>query len=175
MLIPGKIAGKAVTIKTDVGNSKIPLPLSKESMKCVGTKIDFLEDKVNIFGKDISLHFTSSGLYTIPLNDSYKGSAPLDDSRFIEVFFTIGNLHHESQAEKVQIAIKKLHKQFGHPKGSQLINLIKSAGISDNVLLDVVRSLDDKCSICLKYKKPKSRPVVGFYLAHNTNETVAMD
>ena len=68
-LIPGKIGGKAVTIKTDVMNSEIPLLISKESMKCAGTKIDFLEDKVNIFGKDSSLHFTSSGHYAIPLND----------------------------------------------------------------------------------------------------------
>ena len=106
VLIAGKIAGKAVTIKTDVVNSEIPLLFSKESMKCAGTKIDFLEDKVNIFGKDISLHFTSSGHYSIPLNDSHEGSASLDDSRFKEVFLTIGNLHNKSQAEKVQIAIK---------------------------------------------------------------------
>ena len=74
----------------------------------------------------------------------------------------------------MQIAIK-LHKQFDHPKGSRLIILIKSAGISDNVLLDVVKSLGENCSICLKYKKPKSKPVGGFSLANNFNETVAMD
>ena len=142
-------------------------------MKCVGTKIDFLEDKVNIFGKNISLHFTSSGHYALPLNDNYEGSASLENSRFIEVFLTIDNLRDKSQAEKVQIAIK-LDKQFGHPKGSWLINLINSAGILDNVLVDAVKSLDDNCSICLKYEKPKSRPVVGFSLAHDFNETVAI-
>ena len=54
-------------------------------MKCAGTKIDFLEDKVDIFGKDISLQFTSCGHYPILLNSSYEGSASSDDSRFIEV------------------------------------------------------------------------------------------
>ena len=44
----------------------------------------------------------------------------------------------------------KLHKHFGHPEGSRLINLIKSARITDIVLLDTVR-LDYNCSICLKY------------------------
>ena len=68
----------------------------------------------------------------------------------------------------------KLYKQFDHPKGFPLINLITSAGISD-VLLDTVKRLDDNCSICLKYKKPKSRLVVGFSLTHDFNETVAMD
>ena len=52
---------------------------------------------------------------------------------------------------------------------------MRSAGISDNVLLDVVKSLDDNCSILLIYKKPKSRSVVGLSLGHNLNETVAMD
>ena len=75
-------------------------------MKCTGPKIDFLEDKVSVFGKDISLHFTSSGHYAIPLNDSYEDSAFLDDSTFTEVFLTINNLNDKSQIEKVQIAIK---------------------------------------------------------------------
>ena len=69
-------------------------------MKCAGTKIAFLEDKVNIFGKNISLQLTSSGHYAIPLDDSYEDSASLDDSRFTEVFLTIDNLRNNSQAEK---------------------------------------------------------------------------
>lgn len=124
MLLPGEIAGKTVTIKADVLNNQTPLLLNNESMKCAGTKINFLEDKVNIFVKYISLHFTSSGRYAIPLNDSYEGLASLDDSRFVKVFLTIDNLHNKSQAEKVRIAMK-LHKQFGYPIGSRLINLIK--------------------------------------------------
>lgn len=47
--------------------------------------------------------------------------------------------------------------------------------ISDILLLDAVKSLDDKWSICLKYKKHESKPVVGLSLAHHCNETVAMD
>ena len=72
VLITGKIAGKAVTIKIYVVNSEIPLLLSKEIIKCAGTKIDFLENKINNFGEDISLHFTSSDNCAILLNDSMK-------------------------------------------------------------------------------------------------------
>ena len=84
VLIPGTIAGKALTIRYMLKN-EIQLLLSKDSMKCAGTKIDFLEDKVDIFGNDISLQFTSCDHYPILLNDSYEGSASSDDSRFIEV------------------------------------------------------------------------------------------
>ena len=76
--------------------------------------------------------------------------------------------------EKKYIAIK-LHKQFGHPKSARLIDLIKTAGISDKDLLDMVKDLDKSCEICMRYKRPSSRPVVGFSLSHDFKETVAMD
>ena len=39
----------------------------------------------------------------------------------------------------------------------------------------MVQNLDKNCEICLRYKRPSLRPVVGFSLAHDCNETVAMD
>lgn len=33
----------------------------------------------------------------------------------------------------------------------------------------------DNCEICLKYKRPTPRPVVGFSMAEEFNETVAVD
>ena len=38
-----------------------------------------------------------------------------------------------------------------------------------------MKELDQSCEICLRYKKPNLRPTVGFSLAHDFNETVAMD
>ena len=39
----------------------------------------------------------------------------------------------------------------------------------------MVKDLDGSCEICMKYKRPSSRSVVGFSLAHDFNETVVMD
>ena len=75
--------------------------------------------------------------------------------------------------EKKYIAIK-LHKQFGHPKSARLIDLIKTAGISDKDLLDMVKDLDKSCEICMRCNRPSSRPEVGFSLTNDCNET-AMD
>ena len=69
----------------------------------------------------------------------------------------------------------KLYKQFGRPKSSILIDLIKTSGITDSKFLDSVKELDQSCEIYLCYKKPNSGPIVGFPLAHDFNETVAMD
>ena len=44
---------------------------------------------------------------------------------------TIDNIARKSNKEKQQIAIK-LNRQFRHPESSRLIDLVKSAGISDN-------------------------------------------
>ena len=38
-----------------------------------------------------------------------------------------------------------------------------------------MKELDESCDICLRYKKSNLRPIVGFSLAHDFNETVAMD
>ena len=51
VVIPCNIAGKNVSLKTDVVKSEIPLLLSKESMKAAESKIDFVNDRINIFGK----------------------------------------------------------------------------------------------------------------------------
>ena len=53
--------------------------------------------------------------------------------------------------------------------------MVRTAGISDIELLDCIKSLDESCDIYVRYKKPKSTPVVGLSLAHDFNETVAMD
>ena len=87
---------------------------------------------------------------------------------------TIDNIARKSNKEKQQIAIK-LNRQFRHPESSRLIDLVKSAGISDNEFLDLLKNFYESCEICIGYKKPKSRPVVGLSLAHDINNMVAMD
>ena len=107
-----------MNVLTDVVKSETPLLLSKESIKKAGTKIDFV--RIITFGKEISLQFTSSGHYAIPLNDYHKDlQLSIDESKFTEVLLTIDNIEKKSNKEKQQIAMK-LHKQFGHPKSSRL-------------------------------------------------------
>ena len=45
----------------------------------------------------------------------------------------------------------------------------------DKDLEDFSDRLDDSCSICKKYRRPKPRPVVGFPMVKTFNETVGMD
>ena len=59
-----------MSLKTNVVKCEIPLLLSKESMKVADSKIDFVNDRINMFGKDIHLHFTTKEHCAIPLNET---------------------------------------------------------------------------------------------------------
>ena len=78
------------------------------------------------------MKFALSGHYAIPLNDYHKDlKLSIDESKFTKVLLTIDNIEKKSNKEKQQIAMK-LHKQFGHPKSSRPIDLIKTSEITDS-------------------------------------------
>ena len=72
----------------------------------------------------------------------------MEGLNFAEVLLTIDNTEEKSKKEKKYNA-SKLHKQFKHRKSSRLIDLIKTAGISDQYLLHLVKNLDKSCEICM--------------------------
>ena len=165
--IPCVLAGKHVEIKTDVIDSPVPLLLSKNSMKKARCKLDFSKDTVSFFGKEVKLHCTDSGHYFVPL------SKPADTLMYSEVLY-LKNIVSKSLPQKLKVA-EKLHRQFSHPTSEKLISLIEDSGVEDQELMNVIRELTSKCEICLRYKKSKARPVVGFPLAKYFNEVVAVD
>ena len=65
--LPAFMAGKAVTIKTDVVESDIPLLLSRGAMKKAAVKMDLENDTAIIMGNTVALNLTSSGHYCIQL------------------------------------------------------------------------------------------------------------
>ena len=69
--------------------------------------------------------------------------ASLEDSKFAERLLPTDNIEEKSKKYISRI----LHKQFEHPKSAQLIDLIKTVGISDKNLLDMVKDLDKSCEI----------------------------
>ena len=70
---------------------------------------------------------------------------------------------------------KKLHWQFSHPSGTKLCNLVKNSGKNDREFLKILVEFPSFCDFCQRYKRAEPRPIVGFSLATEFNETVAMD
>ena len=107
-------------IKTDVIEADIPLLLSKNAMKAANTVIDFQSDRVNMFGKQINLQFTSTGHYVIPLSRNCKIAYIDADKEDVDVCLV--NIDREftgTSAEKRRKAVK-IHKQFSHANGARL-------------------------------------------------------
>ena len=70
---------------------------------------------------------------------------------------------------------EKLHKQFSHPRSESLKALLRNAGFSRKEYMKAIDDVSSSCKICLMYKTPKPRPIVGLPRGKTFNECVAMD
>ena len=70
--------------------------------------------------------------------------------------------------------VQKIHRQFGRASSENIKRLIKNARVTDQEFFEVTEVIQG-CDVCLKYKKPVPRPVVGFEWATDFNQTVGMD
>ena len=177
--IPVHIGEQPGYILTDVVDCEIPLPLSKDSMKKAGSKLDFVNDVIVMSGQQIQLQHTSNGHYCIPitskqipirnLSSKYNPTVPM------EVFLSAENLDQRNFKEKQAIATK-LHRQFGHPLDSKkLRDLCLEAGINDQELFKQSDNVTQSCDTCDRNKKARAHPVVSMPLANDFNDVLAMD
>lgn len=161
--LPATIAGKQVTIATDVVDSNIPLLLSKPDMKKFGMTLNLEDDTAKILGRQIDLETTTSGHYCIPLIDS---EVPIETVQSV--------INEKSDTEKMKI-LTKLHRQFAHPTAKNLVALIKNAEDIDTKTVQLIEMISENCLVCKRYKKTPSRPVVCLPLSKHFNDVVAMD
>ena len=67
-MLPCQLAGTEIIISVDVVHSDIPMLLSLESLKKARVKFDVENNEAEILGTGVSLNFTSSGHYCIPVD-----------------------------------------------------------------------------------------------------------
>ncbi|XP_077971779.1 uncharacterized protein LOC144425883 [Styela clava] len=165
VIIPARVAGKNCQIRTEVVEDNIPLLLSKSSLKRAGTVLDMENDVVTIFGITVDLQFTESGHYCIAITPQ-KMCKTYDESVLVLKDMTINDQ---------KVAIKKLHKQFGHASEENMKRLLGNANITNNKLSDIVQDVVKKCETCSVLKKSPPRPAVGLPRASRFIESVAID
>ena len=72
--------------------------------------------------------------------------------------------------------MNKLHRHSRRSASEKFKKLIKSSNIDDRELLEIIDTIDNKCHICIKYKKKTIlRPSVGFSLSKDFNNVVTVD
>ena len=163
--IPAVLAGKNVTINTDVVKSDISLLLSIKSMKKAQIKLDLVNDMAEILGEKVNLNYTSSGHYCIPI-DSYC-KIPMESVCMVQL--------DKLSDHKRYVTLQKLHRQFAHPTPLKLKGLLKDANIWCEEYEQDLADIYKKCDICKMYSRTPPRPVVAMPMASRFNQKVAMD
>ena len=100
--IPARIVGHCTSIKAEVVTKDIPLLLSKKAMKDTKVNPDFVNNKIEIFGRDLDTICTTLGHYCIPIF-SFKH---VDHENKSEVLLSLNDINSKEEKRK---ATKKLH------------------------------------------------------------------
>ena len=139
--LPAVIAGKEVTIKTDVVESDIPLLLSRQAMKTAGVKMDLESVTAQFFDKDIALNLTTSGYYCIPIDKAEK--IPVQKVFSVDL---------EEMASKDRYkTLFKLHRRFAHPPMKKLKSLLQDAGQWKDEYSKLLEDIGNTCELCKRY------------------------
>ena len=120
-----------------------------------------------MFGQNISVESSFNGHYSISILP--KITSNFDDTEQVLIF------EENETIEEKRKKLVKLHKQFGHTSSSNLLNLMKNAGVDTKNISKIVEEITKQCNICKLYKKPLPRPAVSIPKSLNFNEMVAMD
>ena len=167
VILPVTFGSNKVKLRVQVVNCDVPLLISRQSLKGAHCFIDFVGDKVFMFGEEIPVKLSKTGHYCISLL--------CDDKRetIQNVLFTSPLVSEDGKSNQKKIL--KLHKQFAHPSSERLKQLIRNSGVCDSGIDKLVDDVSQSCDICKKFRRSPPRPVVSFPLATEFNETVAMD
>ena len=172
VIIPIYIGQCKYNLGIDIVKCNIPLLLSRETLKRANAKLDIGNSTVCFLGVVVPLTISSTGHLCLTI------SRPLDSSN-VETQNVLSRVLFSSPIAGIGPDLKnkatKLHLQFCHPPADRLIDLIKKAGTSDERIFDAIRNVSSQCDVCIRNKRAPLRPTVGFPLATQFNETVALD
>ena len=167
--IPCHIAGKNVNIKCSIVAARVPMLLSRKSMKRAEMIVDFGKDELTVFGKNVKLDQTTAGHYYLPLNKAIK---KLQNDEV--VLYCKVPLSQQSDEQLHKSAIK-LHRNFGHTTYDKLKKTVEAAGEGSQKLLSMLEEISENCDTCKRHMKVPPRPVVSVPIGTQFLEVVAMD
>ena len=170
--LPAMIGGRSVWITSDIVKARIPLLLSRKSMKRGKMKLDLENDKAELFGAKVTLKTTKKGHYVLPLTGPLEFMHRFEKGNVQSFCMAVTKCDNDKD-----IALK-LHKVFAHPSEKKLTDLVNGAGKkwSENEnLKQEIKSVSENCETCEKFRRPSPRPSVGLSMATTFNECVAMD
>ena len=150
VVLPVCLAGKEVTIATDVVDADIPLLISVESMKRAQIVVNFHTDEAIIMGRKVKLQKTSSGHLSLPLkvtdSRNRSGEIVLDEEVYevMDAEECMISIESADTQERMK-ALRKLHMQMGH---LPVENLIRTSGKWKPGMEKLIEDIESSCLTC---------------------------
>ena len=166
--IPAVLAGRDVTISTDVVDSDLPLLLSLTSMETAKVKLDVENDSGDILGTAIPLNHTSSSHYCVSI---VKTDVSVEEVCAVKL--------NELSEQERRSALLKLHRQFARPPQKKLVALMMDANVWRPEFEADLETIcqTESCQPCKIFARtpPTWRFAVALPMATRFNEKIAMD
>ena len=167
--IPCNVGGKDVALTVDVVEQPdLPCLLSQESMRRAGAILNFNNNTINLFGREVAMTTNAGGHPVIQL-EAYKGD---QEEETKEVLWQV--LDSKDRGENFK-RLMKMHEGLGHPGRDSFERMLKSQDSFNQDVKDLVNTIYEQCVTCLTYKKSIPRPHVAVPIARDFNDTLAVD
>lgn len=128
---PVSIIGDRAYVTADVVTCLIPFLFNKKSIKRAQMKLNLEVYIAVLHEKEVKLRSTPPGHYCLPLRDKKEMW------KTTEVLLVTLGVERKKKKQKIEI----LHKQFGHATCKGLIQLLKDAGIKDEVYFEYAKDI----------------------------------
>ena len=147
---PGKLAGQDVMFISHVVDSNIPLLWSRPAMARAGTLLDLPGDRAKILGRWVELNLTGVGHYSLDILPRGEEAAEQCLATTLP-----------TDVKEKEATLRKLHRQFGHPRQEVMMGLLKKVNCDDKESRKLVSAIHDNCATCKRFSPTPPRPVVS--------------
>ena len=173
IVMPIYIDSNRYELGVEVVNCTIPLLLSRETLERAEARIDIGNGHIEILGNTVPMITSTNGHLCLQIGRSLD-NCNMETQRVVKTVLFTSPFTRIDPAD-IKKKVLKLHKQFAHPPASKLSELVRNAGTGDPNVHKLIDEVSENCEICHRFKRRPPRPAVGFPLASQFNETVALD
>lgn len=173
VVLPCRLAGKNLMIKTEVVRADFPLLLGNSMLKKVGAVLYIKEQKAVILDTEVIMKEAGSGHFMLQIEP------PLGGAEFFKFVGqseeSVSNCLVTMDRDLTYQDIQKLHHTFGHVASSKLEKLIRNAKKLTEEVEGFLKKVEETCQSCQKNRIMKPRPAVSLPRVSQFNQIVSID
>ena len=165
VILPCNIAGKNVSIKTEVVEADIPLLVGNTTLKKADAILYISKNEVELLGVKIAMKETKSGHFSIEIK------IPKVEKDQEDILCLLNKTTEDLNLEE----IKKLHHYWGHAHVEKLKILIKNSGRLTKQVENKLKEVGKSCESCRINSNRKPTPKISIPKASKVNQVVSID